>query len=188
MIRMIKKKSWQQRISFCILIFSLFIPLTAHAATLFEAAGDGDIKTVIDLLDKGADVNEQNDGMTALMVAAIRRLEMTRFLLDKGADIGRKNNDGETVLMMSVVFNDNTEIVELLLDRGAQINEQANNGMIALGWAAIWGSSEVARFLIDKGADIDTAMVGLEKYNSGDNSFATSKATEGLEMLKRMKR
>ena len=124
MIRMIKKKSWQERIYFSILIliFSLFIPLTGYAATLIEAAGDGDIKTVIDLLDKGADVNEQNDGMTALMAAAIRRLEMTRFLLDKGADIGRKNNDGETVLMMSVVFNDNTEIVELLLDRGAQIN------------------------------------------------------------------
>ena len=90
--------------------------------------------------------------------------------------------------MMGAILNRNLQIVELLLDRGAQINEQDNNGMTALGWSAFWGSSEVARLLIDKGADIDTAMVGLEKYSSGDNNFAAPKATEGVEMLKRMKR
>lgn len=190
---MIKKKNRPQRIYFAILIlifiFTIFIPLTAHAATLLEAAGDGDIKTVTGLLDKGTDVDEQNaHGMTALTAAALKdSLEMTRLLLDKGADIGRENDSGETVLMCAVL-NDNPKLIGLLLDRGAQINEEANNGMTALGWAAFWGSSEVVRLLIDKGADIDTAMVGLEKYSSGDNNFAAPKATEGVKMLKRMKR
>ena len=222
------KQKWQQRVSFCILILSLFIPLTGYAASLLEAARDGDIKTVIDLLDKGTDVNEQGaNGMTALMAAALNgRTEIVRLLLDRGAQADKQNNEGETLLMdiaSRSSFTDKTGIAELLLGRGAQINKQDNFGNTALikvvsvstddtdtsriemvkfllkrgadiyinealsATASFW-NSEIAGLLIDKGADIDAAIAHLEKYTSSESGLEQFAATEGIRMLKEMKR
>jgi len=223
---MMVKQKWQQRVSFYILILSLFIPLTGYAASLLEAARDGDIKTVIDLLDKGTDVNEQNTyGVTALMAAALNgRTEMVRLLLDRGAQADKQNNEGETLLMdiaSRSSFTDKTGIAELLLGRGAQINKQDNFGNTALiravstddtdtnrikmvkfllergadtyinealNAAAFSLNSEIAGLLIDKGADIDAAISHLEKYTSSEDAIEQFTATEGIRMLKEMKR
>lgn len=127
--------------------------------------------------------------MAALMTAALNNdFEMTELLLGRGADISRKNNTGETVLMCAVVIKDNPEFVKLLLASGAQIDKQDNDGMIALGWAVLWGTSNVAKFLIDKGADIDMAIAGIEKYNSRNGGFVDSETVKGIKILKDMKK
>ncbi len=200
-----------------------------YAASLIEAARDGDTKTVVELLDKSADVNEANTyGNTALIAAATNgRVEIARFLLDRGAQVDKQNNNGETPLMSAAAYSQSNQVetAELLLDRGAQVNKQdkygntalinavrdtgfsANNKKMielllkrgadkhvneALAMAAFECTGgeglETAKFLIDKGADINAAIAILEQWETpAEDSFTSFGAAEGIRVLKEMK-
>ena len=73
----------------------------AHGETaLTVASEEGDPKVVKLLLDKGANINaQQNDGHTALM-AAIRagHIESVKLLLSRGADVNAEAQDSVTAL------------------------------------------------------------------------------------------
>lgn len=134
-----------------------------YAASLIEAARDGDTKTVVELLDNSADVNEANtSGNTALIAAATNgRVEIARFLLDRGAQVDKQNNDGQTPLMSAAAFPqyaNHVETAELLLDRGAQVNKQDKYGDTALinavrdtGFSA--NKKKMIELLLKRGAD-----------------------------------
>ena len=89
---------------------------------LIDAVENGDIQSVRELLDRGADPNSRDDyDNTTLILALINRngnIEIIRLLLDRGADPNLQNDRGYTVLMNASMFG-YTEIVRLLLDRGA---------------------------------------------------------------------
>ena len=83
-----------KRHNFISLISVIVILLAGMAMTgcmpaLMNAASKGDINTVKDLLDKGANVDEKSaSGATALMVAAYYgNTEAAKLLIDRGADI-----------------------------------------------------------------------------------------------------
>ena len=64
---------------------------------LIDAAKNGDIELVQRLLDRGADVNAQDDyGNTALSNHHSISIDIVRLLLDKGADLDIKDRDGNT--------------------------------------------------------------------------------------------
>jgi ankyrin repeat protein len=93
-----------------------------------------------------------DDGTTVVMHAtAVGDANLLKLLLDKGADVNAKNKAGATALMWAVGDRDK---VRALLDRGADVNAQAASGrtplMIAVGSP---GAAEVAKLLIDKGAN-----------------------------------
>jgi hypothetical protein len=121
---------------------------------LIDAAENGDIRLVQELLDSGADINFQNiDGNTALMMAsAWGYTEMGRLLLEKGADYNIRDNDGSTPLMIAAYEGD-TEMVQLLLDKRADPNIRDNDGSTPLMIAAYKGDTEMVQLLLDKGAD-----------------------------------
>lgn len=63
---------------------------------LLDAAGNGDIATVRSMIDKGADINTQNDKGETALIRAIREehVKIVRLLLENGADISlRDKND-----------------------------------------------------------------------------------------------
>jgi uncharacterized protein len=88
---------------------------------LIEAAKQGDLKQVQELLEKGADINTKDkDGMTALMVACLNgHAEVVKDLLAKGADVNAEAKKGFTALKMASLYN-YTEVVELLKAHGAK--------------------------------------------------------------------
>ena len=65
---------------------------------IFKAAAKGNAKTVLSLVDGGADINaKDNDGQTALMKAAREgHVGIVELLLKKGADVNVKGQDGWT--------------------------------------------------------------------------------------------
>ena len=126
---------------------------------LIFAYGDdgGEIEAVLQLLDRGADVNSQaSNGETVLMHASDYdpNINIVRLLLDRGAKINLQEGLGMTALF-EASMRGNTEIVELLLYRGALINLQDDNGNTALSEASLKGHTEIVRLLLDKGAELD---------------------------------
>jgi ankyrin repeat protein len=100
---------------------------------LMSAALIGLDSAVIELIDKGADVNAKDQmGRTPLMEAAFAGHGKTvEVLLERGADLDAQDNDGWTALM-EATSKGHSEIVETLLDRGADTNIKSNNGWSAL--------------------------------------------------------
>jgi len=82
---------------------------------LIEAAENGNLEKIKELVKNGADVNSISDyGDTALMLASqYGQLEVVKYLLEKSADIHTKDEDGKTALMWASE-NGYTKIVELL--------------------------------------------------------------------------
>lgn len=129
---------------------------------LMYAATGGYIDVVRVLLEKGADVNAQdNIGMTALMWAVYDSYDTmseghaatVRALLDSGANVNVKENNGEMALMIAV-YKRNISAIQLLLASGADADAKNEDGITSLMLAAIKGYADVARVLVAAGADI----------------------------------
>jgi hypothetical protein len=74
--------------SVLILAISVFLIGWLTLPPLFDAAKRGDINTVKDLIDKGANVNEMGSQLTALAMAASQgNVDVAKLLVDKGANI-----------------------------------------------------------------------------------------------------
>ncbi len=79
------------------------------------------LETMKLLLDKGADINSQNDfGWTALMEASLwGRLAVVNVLVNRNADVNVKDNWGVTALTLAS-SNGHTAVIKLLKDHGAR--------------------------------------------------------------------
>ena len=116
------------------ILFLLTMLTGCVAGGLHSAAEKGDTKTIKELLDGGADINESGMGWTV-----------------GGPPIVHAAKYGQI------------ESVRLLLDRGADINAKAGGITTALVLAALEGYADIAKLLIEKGADVDHALAVLEK-------------------------
>lgn len=63
------------------------------------------------------------------------------------------------------------ESVKVLVGRGADVNARSRDGWTPLISAAYAGNADIAKLLIEKGADIDSAMAFLEKWGLGKDGF-----------------
>ena len=70
---------------------------------MIEAARNGDLASIEDLLDRGADIEARTgEGTTALMFASGGgQVAAVELLLDRGADIEARNDDGNTALILA---------------------------------------------------------------------------------------
>ncbi|MCL4456343.1 MAG: caspase family protein [Nitrospirae bacterium] len=147
-----------KRLAVHILILAAIIivsgPVSAEysPSSFHEAAQKGDIKRVTEFLNAGTDVNQKDSyGWTPLQYAAV-------------------GENGK--------IDKNIDTVRLLIDRGAHVN--VGWGHSPLYGAAFRGHVNVARLLIEKGADTDRAMAELE---ADGRPYAQS----GLRILKILK-
>jgi outer membrane protein assembly factor BamB len=132
------------------------IPLRASARdelreALWAAVRNGDVKSVKEALDKGADVNAKNEiGCTALWIAVGKsKLEVVELLIERGADVNAR--DGiwyQTPLSISTgqfIAGNNPEYVKRLLKAGARDVDTAAFA------AAVRGNVTLLQLILDTG-------------------------------------
>lgn len=156
-------------------------------APLMIAAQRGNAAAVKALLAAGADPNarEARHGQTALMWAAAEgHPDVVRLLIAAGADVRARSKSwmqrvnlccqlyqgdetgvtmiergGFTPLLFAAQDGD-VESARLILAAGADVNETAPEGLSALVVAAHVGQTGMAAFLLDSGADPNSAGAG----------------------------
>ncbi|KAI8508652.1 hypothetical protein Bbelb_137510 [Branchiostoma belcheri] len=113
----------------------------------------GDLTALMALLDRvGVDAKDEN-GQTALMLAAEHgQLEMVQELITKGADVHVEDEDNWTALT-SAAKEGHLPIVTCLLDRGANIEHVDMGGWPGLMWASYKGHTAVAHEMLHRGAN-----------------------------------
>ena len=133
----------------------------APAYHLFRAAMDGQTSTVVDLLDKGTDVNAEQSfplkyrGWTALMWAALNgHLQTIDVLLIRGAIVDSRSSFNSTPLM-AAASHGNVECVEILIKAGADVNAIENDGDSALSAASNAGNTKAIKLLLDANANVN---------------------------------
>ena len=151
---------------------------------LFEAAWDGDIDGIRELLATGANVNAaiQGDGSPLIGAARRGRMPAVRLLLDQGANPDQiVEGDGSPLIMAA--REGHADIVALLLDRGASIEQIAPGDENALIAASASGRLPVVRLLVARGANVN-ARVEVDVYSTNDRQAVRAVRTP-LNMARR---
>lgn len=139
---------------------------------LSQAASIGNIEAMELLLHHGAEINSRTNsklGISALMLAAMNgHLQAVKLLLERGSDVNATIETNRNSALTLASFQGHHEVVSLLLDYKANIEHRTKSGSTAMMEAAQGGHAEVAKVLLDRGADIgnfrDTALgIAAEK-------------------------
>lgn len=124
---------------------------------LWQAAGLGLRRQVLDVVEAGADVNALDGwGRTSLHHAVylgLRNGTCVSVLLKCGADVNAQDDDGWTPLCRAVFWGRYHSAVRLL-DAGADMELETLGLRRALHWAAWAGQVECVRLLLNRGADV----------------------------------
>jgi ankyrin repeat protein len=127
-----------------------------HAAVydeMMSAVKLGDRGTVIDLLNRGMDVNTSDiEGNTLLMLAVRENHpELVDLFIQQRAKINARNMHGDSALRLAA-YQGQLSLVKRLVEAGAQLEME---GWTPLIYATFNGHAEVVEYLLSKGADIN---------------------------------
>lgn len=131
----------------------------AGEAPLMLAMDLNDLELLQTLIEKGADVNRKTNGITPIAKATqMNQVKMVALLVRNGADPSQPNDDGDIPLYIAV-RNGYNIISGILLHKSEQASIDANwkteMGETLLNIAIEEGHEQVARLLLDFGADIE---------------------------------
>jgi len=127
---------------------------------LFEAARDGDVERVQELIVAGADVNDTTagHGMPALAIAIdqasrdVGQVAVVELLISHGARLDLTDSRGRTLLIHALTKG--AAVVKVLLDAGIDVNAQDDFGRTALSYAMPQHDDKVFDLLLEYGADV----------------------------------
>ncbi|KAL4095549.1 hypothetical protein PRIC1_008923 [Phytophthora ramorum] len=120
---------------------------------LMSAASAGHGNIVGLLLSKGADANVPNENGQIPLHYHRGRQEIAELLLDYTRDVNQADNIGSTPLMRAMGGKPSPVITALLLDHGAKVNTRDVGGNTPLHLAISEGYEDIARFLVENGAN-----------------------------------
>ena len=107
-------------------------------------------------IKSGGDLSETNEAGESVLACALRAqcdMETLMLLIESGADIFDFDDEGVSVFDMAVTY-DNKEMVRYLIEQGKDVNETTRKSRFtALMAAACYGRVEIAKILIEHGAD-----------------------------------
>lgn len=119
------------------------------------AISAGNAELVAFLIEHGADVNREIDGLSLLYKvrpAEENSLPIVRQLLDAGFNIGERGAELGTALHWAASMNA-WDIASLLIERGADVNACDLDGITPLHEAVSSGHRRMVRLLLQSGAD-----------------------------------
>jgi hypothetical protein len=147
--------------------------------TLGVRVEQGDTSTVAEWLAAGLDPNSEADRIgTGLMIAAwYGNIAMMELFVKHGADVNRTNRFNEQALMQAV-WKGQREAAVWLIEHGARVNRDGK-AWSALHYAAFAGHVQIARLLMQNGADVNA------KTNNGSTALMMA-AHEGSEKIAEM--
>ncbi|KAI1771105.1 ankyrin repeat-containing domain protein [Hypoxylon cercidicola] len=127
----------------------------AGQTALMIASQSGKLDLVQWLLTSGADTNvlDRNNKYALYYATRNAHIDVVDALLQKGAKMDLVHASGEEPLLFNAISC--PEIMRLLLDSGADANLVSSQGKTALNMASRYGMVEVAKILLEKGADIN---------------------------------
>ena len=150
------------------------------ASPLYYAASEGHLELTNKLIALGAEVTvATNDGLTPLHWAALRaHIEVCEVLLDNGSDVNARSTvQGNTPLHEVWNNGGSVDVALLLIERGAEIDAVEKwYGMSILHYAANKGLPELARALIERGADLTLR----DRYGMTPSTHARDAATRAV--------
>jgi ankyrin repeat protein len=124
---------------------------------LANAVVANDLRTVRDLVERGADYNAKDDhgkGCSPLAYAVtLNRLEMAHLLLDLGASPNSYDKDGSNLLQTALVFG-RYKMAKLLMEHGANPDAKMD-GSPLLHLFIAQGRKNAVHFLAGWGASIN---------------------------------
>jgi ankyrin repeat protein len=129
-----------------------------------------DARKVALLIEAGADVKAATPGgHTALHVAAAYdgAAESVRLLLKHGADPNARSRGLMTSALARAALRGDRAVAALLIDAGATIN-RPEFGSVPLMVATYQGDVEFVRFMLDRGATVDSHPVAMAQVGNGD--------------------
>jgi ankyrin repeat protein len=107
-------------------------------------------------IKSGADILEKNEAGESVLACALRarcEIETLMLLIDNGADIFDVDDEGVSIFDMAITY-DNTDMVNYLIEQGKDVNETSRkSGFTALMGAACYGRVEIAKILLQNGAN-----------------------------------
>ena len=120
------------------------------------AAKIGDAIGVQTQIDKGADVNTQDqNGITPLVTAAFYgNMEIAGLLLKNGADVNAHGLSNYPPLG-AAILQDREDMVKLLISSGADVNIKFNDGRTPLHLAVFEECEDIVKLLIADGAQVN---------------------------------
>lgn len=163
------------------------IPLTAEKLgklkeIAFQAAREGDTKTVEEYLKLGRPIDERNArGDTLLTVAAYygQPKVVEVILKQPKVEVDAKNKMGLTALT-AAAFRGYPDVGELLVKSGANVNFANDSGQTALMFAAMTNRTKMVEFLLKNKADPDAKD---EQGNTARRLAETQGAADVLKLL-----
>lgn len=131
---------------------------TAYAGVyddLIVAVRNNDGEKVINLLQRGMDVNTVDENGTSLAMYAARsgNEKLLEYLLSNGSNILIKNKYRDTAISLAALQG-HSGCIKLLVKAGALVNPEEGNWS-PLNYAAFAGHTDVAAYLIEQGAKVD---------------------------------
>jgi ankyrin repeat protein len=137
----------------------IFIKLI-NSIKLYIAVINSDYKGVVDLIEKGANVNETDwDNKNLLMFASENGdLDIVKLLIENGAIINTISKHNKTPLIYASEKG-HLDIVKLLIENGANVNDTDSDNKNLLMFASENGDLDIVKYLIEKGAIINTISI-----------------------------
>lgn len=115
---------------------------------LFDAIRTGDEARVAALLDADATLLRQKEGNVSPLLFALYngRRELARMFVERGAPLS---------FAEACAAGERARAEELLRDDPSALNRRSDDGFPPLGLAIFFGQPELARWLIEQGADVN---------------------------------
>ena len=142
----------------CPIVFQYCVSMDEKRRLLAQAIKEGNVEDVIDVLDKGADLNITFNRYFAPLHTACEygHTTIVAALIDRGADLHAVGMYGKKPIHMAC-RNGHTEVIKTLIEKGAgaDVDHCDHNGNSPLHVAIKTRNTETALALIDCGADVN---------------------------------